>query len=300
MSERTVFTVRIITNVLFTYSHLWGCIELWFKHHLKTFMKTPISYYGGKQTLSKKTVPLFPEHVLYCEPFCGGAAEFFAKPKSAVEVLNDTNKELINFYRTVQNDFVSLEKFIKITLHSRDLHRKASVTYNNPDMFTEIQRAWAVWTLATQSFSSILDGSWGYDKKKRTTSLKIKNRREAFTEELAIRLQDVQIECTDALRIIKSRDAKDSFMRIDPPYVNSDCAHYDGYSWDDFDGLLKVLEKLEGKFMLSSYHSPMLAEYVKRNGWQQKEWKLNVSVNKGSGSGKTKVEVITANYDLMS
>lgn len=37
-------------------------------------MKTPISYYGGKQTLLKHILPLIPSHKLYTEAFCGGAA----------------------------------------------------------------------------------------------------------------------------------------------------------------------------------------------------------------------------------
>jgi len=33
-------------------------------------MKTPISYYGGKQTLLKHILPLIPNHKLYTEAFC--------------------------------------------------------------------------------------------------------------------------------------------------------------------------------------------------------------------------------------
>lgn len=263
-------------------------------------MKTPITYYGGKQKLATIILKLIPEHNLYAEPFFGGGAIFFAKPKSAVEVINDTNKEAINFYRIVQNDFVSLETEIRITLHSRDLHRKASVMYNNPDLFTEIKRAWAFWTLASQSFASIIDGTWGYDVSKNTTSKKVSNKRAAFTEDYAIRLQNVQIECTDAIRIIKSRDGKDSFFYCDPPYFNSDCGHYDGYTLEDFEGLLKTLSGIQGRFMLSSYPSPILKQYVKDMGWYQKEIQQTVSVaNNNSKKGqKPKIEVITTNYPI--
>ena len=47
-------------------------------------MKIPISYYGGKQQLASKIVSLFPEHKIYCEPFIGGAAVFFAKPQAHI------------------------------------------------------------------------------------------------------------------------------------------------------------------------------------------------------------------------
>lgn len=166
-------------------------------------------------------------------------------------------------------------------------------------MFTEIKRAWAVWCLASQGFAGMLDGSWGYDVAKNTTSLKITNKRASFTEDFAIRLQNVQIECTDAIRIIRSRDTKDAFFYCDPPYFNSDCGHYDGYTIDDFERLLITLTKIEGKFLLSSYPSPILAKYKKQFDWHQIEINQTVSVAAKSNKPlKQKTEVLTANYLL--
>jgi len=265
----------------------------------KINLKTPISYYGGKQSLAKKIISLIPEHVLYCEPFIGGGAVFFAKEPSEVEVLNDTNRELMNFYKTVQNDFVGLEKEIRITLHSRDLFSKASVIYNYPDMFSEIKRAWAVWVLSSQSFSAQLDGSFGFDKSKQTTTRKIINNRDRFTEEYAIRLQNVQLESADALYVIRSRDTKKSVFYLDPPYFNSDCGHYNGYSEQDFENLLIQSSKIEGKFLLSSYPSDVLSRYTKANKWYTWSVEKGVTVNnKGGGYQKRKVEVLTANYPI--
>lgn len=48
-----------------------------------------IPWIGGKRRLAKHILPLFPDHVCYVEPFAGGAAMFFLKPQSEVEVLND-------------------------------------------------------------------------------------------------------------------------------------------------------------------------------------------------------------------
>ena len=45
-------------------------------------MKTPLTYYGGKQKLAALIRQLIPDHVLYCEPFCGGAAVFWSKEAS--------------------------------------------------------------------------------------------------------------------------------------------------------------------------------------------------------------------------
>lgn len=262
-------------------------------------MKTPISYYGGKQKLAATIIKLIPPHELYCEPFVGGAAVFFAKPPSAVEVINDTNREMINFYTTVQRDYVSLEKEIKISLHSRDIHHTAQVINNNPKLFSELKRAWAIWVLSAQSFASGLDRDWGYDIKKNSTSKKVHNKREGFTEEYAVRLQQVQIECTDALRIIRSRDTVNSFFYCDPPYYNSNCGHYDGYTLEDYEMLLTTLSKIEGKFLLSSYPSPILTQYAKEFGWHQQQLEFTVSVANNNGKpGKPKTEVLTANYPI--
>lgn len=264
----------------------------------KTKMKTPISYYGGKQKLVSKIVPLLPEHRLYCEPFVGGGAVFWAKEPSGVEVINDTNSELINFYDCVKNDFVDLEKRIRISLHSRQLHRDAKTMYENPHLFSKIDRAWAVWVLASQGFAGMLDSTWGYDIAKNTTSLKISNKRMSFTEDFAIRLQNVQIECADAVRIIRSRDTADALFYCDPPYYNSDCGHYDGYTLEDFTALLTLLSNIDGKFLLSSYPSPILKEFTKAHGWHQIEIVQDVTVAAKSGVRKKKTEVLTANFKI--
>jgi len=260
--------------------------------------KTPISYYGGKQKLLSTILTKIPQHRLYCEPFLGGAAVFFGKEPSQVEVINDTNKELMNFYRVCKEKFLDLQSLVRITLHSRKAHQDAKIINANPHLFTDVQRAWAVWVLSSQSFSSMLDGTWGYDKKKRTTTRKISNKREQFTEDLAIRLQDAQLECADALYVIQSRDTADTFFYCDPPYYNSDCGHYDGYSLEDFEQLLQRLSAVKGKFLLSSYPSPVLMKYAREHGWHQWSLESGVSVNKKSGYMKRKVEVLTANYPI--
>lgn len=262
-------------------------------------MKTPTSYYGGKQNLVKTILPLIPKHTTYVEPFVGGGAIFWSKPKSEVEVINDYNRELINFYECVQNEFIELEKLIRISLHSRSLHNDATVIYNNPHLFDRLKRAWSIWVLSAQSFSSMLDGTWGYDRTKNSTSRKIKSKRDSFTLDLSIRIQNVQIECTDALRVINSRDYKEAFHYCDPPYFNSDCGHYNGYSKDDFENLLKLLSEIKGKFLMSSYPSEILDRYTSKNNWYTLRLEQKVSVANGTGSpGKTKIEVLTANYDL--
>lgn len=92
---------------------------------------------------------------------------------------------------------------------------------------------------------------------------------------------------------------KGAFFYCDPPYYNSDCGHYDGYTVEDFDMLLKELSRLDGKFLLSSYPSELLSKYTSDNDWVTHSVEQSVSVaNSTSKPGKKKIEVLTANYDL--
>jgi DNA adenine methylase len=84
---------------------------------------------------------MIPEHRIYCEPFRGEAAIFFAKEPSPVEVINDANGEIINFYEALKRDFPALERKIEISLHSRKQRHQAEVVYANPDIFDRIKRA---------------------------------------------------------------------------------------------------------------------------------------------------------------
>lgn len=262
-------------------------------------MKPPLTYYGGKQTLAPLIISLIPEHILYGEPFTGGGAVFFHKPPSKVEVLNDTNGELMNFYRVTKDHFQALQKMIQQTLHCRNAYRQAEIIYHNPDLFDEVRRAWAVWVISTQGFASKLDGPFGFDKTDNTCSKRIANKRINFTDEYARRLELTQIEAADGLYIIESRDHEGAFFYCDPPYVGSNCGHYKGYTEADYEALLRLLSRIKGKFLLSSYPSALLEQYSKAYGWEAIQKELFVTVNAKGGNQKRKTEVLTANYPLL-
>lgn len=262
-------------------------------------MKPPITYYGGKQMLSKQIIELIPEHNVYCEPFFGGGAVFFAKPKSNIEVINDINGELINFYKVIKTKFNKLNKEIQTTLHSRESHLAARIIYKNPKLFDEVKRAWAIWTLANQSYASKLNGTWGYDKKENRAVKQLYTKRKNFTDEYAKRLENTEIECEDAIKIIKARDGKTTFFYLDPPYIETNQGHYKGYEKEDFERLLETLSKIKGKFLLSSYPNEILTRYEKQHAWQTEILEVHLSISTNSkGKTKQKKEVLAGNYSF--
>ena len=260
-------------------------------------MKTPITYYGGKILMVKDILPLIPKHHLYCEPFIGGGAIFFAKPPSKVEVINDLDGHVINFYRVAKLRYQELEDEIKASLHSRDLHAEAKAIYGKPVGDSgSVLAAWALWYLAITSFGREIGGSYSYSRVKAVGPI-FNNKKESFTDAIMRRLSCVEIENRDALKVIKSRDAEGSFFYLDPPYVGANMGHYKGYTDEDYLELLTLLSNLKGRFLLSSFPSDILADFTAKNKWEQ------IGISKQNcmapKNGK-KTEVLTANYKLSS
>jgi DNA adenine methylase len=256
-------------------------------------MKTPITYYGGKQNMIKHLLELIPAHRIYCEPFFGGGALFFAKPKSEVEVINDKNGEVINFFKVIKTKFPELQKEIQATLHSRELYKKSMVVYAHPDLFTDVKRAWALWTLTNQGFAGMI-GSWGFGKTD-SKEKSLANKRDDFTKAYEERLRMAQIENNDALKVIDRCDSKETFIYADPPYIGSDMGHYKGYSEEEYKKLLDALAKAKGKFLLSSYPSSILSQYIKKYKWKTKRVEKSVAVTKHTEKKKT--EMLVFNYE---
>ncbi|WP_346688687.1 DNA adenine methylase [Alistipes communis] len=213
-------------------------------------LKTPISYYGGKQMLLKHILPLIPEHTLYTEAFCGGCAVLFAKPPAQCEVINDTNTELVNFYRVAQTQYAALK--------------------------------------------AMIDGTFEYDRSG-TTTQKLRNAKEAFTEELCSRLGRVTVECEDGIDVIRRYDCPEAFHFIDPPYVGSDCGHYNGtFDEEDFSRLLDTLATVEGKFMLTMFPHEKIERFAAQYGWTIH--RLDRTITASKVSRRRQEEWITTNY----
>ncbi len=257
-------------------------------------MKTPISYYGGKQTMLKHILPLIPSHKIYTEPFCGGAAVLFAKQPVNSEIINDINMELTNFYWSAKVYYQDLKVEIDKTLHSRDMHAHAAHIMQYPKFFTPVQRAWSVWVLCKISFASMLDGSFGYDFNGGMPK-KLKNAKDEFTEYLCSRLDAVTIENRDVLKVIETYDSEDSFHFVDPPYINSDCGHYEGcFNEKNMDSLLQLLERIKGKFMLTMFPLPLIENYAIKNGWIIHRVERTISASKTTR--RKQEEWIVCNY----
>ena len=122
-------------------------------------MKSPIPWIGGKSQLKSKIIKSFPPTESYnrfIDVFGGGGSILFAKDKHAdLEIYNDANSDLVNFFRCLKYHSDELKKEIKYYLNSRemflDCRERISVTG-----FTDIQRAAMFYVLVKTGFGASL------------------------------------------------------------------------------------------------------------------------------------------------
>ena len=212
-------------------------------------MKTPISYYGGKQNLVSELLKLIPEHTQYVEPFCGSASLFWEKQKVANEVINDFDLRVANFWEVLQTNFEPLQQIIKTTLHHENNHSEAKRILKE-EMKDPIEYAWAFWVQTVMSFSFKIFGGFAFSFE-REESKTIRIKREQFTRAFYDRIKDVCIFNRDALDLIVIKDNPETFMYFDPPYPESNCGHYERGKNVYYD-LLALLPSLKCKWLLYS------------------------------------------------
>lgn len=210
-------------------------------------MVGPLAYIGGKNRLAKTIVSKIPKHKTYVEPFFGGGQVFFHKDASAVEIINDLNDELVNFFRVCQSHYQELVRYLDYMLLSRKLFELSKQT--NPNTLTDIQKAARFFYLQKNAYGGMVN--------KQRYKLTVEQhpnynpgRIEKILEETHLRLQRVQIECLPYQEILMRCDRPETFFYLDPPYWKKYLYRFN-FKEQDFLGLCEILKKLKGRFILS-------------------------------------------------
>ena len=224
-------------------------------------MNSFLKYMGGKSRLTKKIIPLIPEHTCYCEVFAGASWLLFRKEESTVEIINDINSDLVTLYRVVKHHLDEFIRYLKWVLVSRDefyrFRREA------PESLTDIQRAVRFYYLLKNGYSGrIPTPSFSVSTTKRSGFNLLR-----IEEELSavhLRLCRVYIENKPYQELIPQYDRPGTFFYLDPPYYN--CESYYGkgiFDRADFLRLSSLLGAVQGKFIMSINDVPEIRRLFK-------------------------------------
>ncbi len=199
---------------------------------------------GGKSRHLKTILPAIKPHTCYVEPFAGGLAVLLAKERSDVEVVNDSNRDIVALYRCAQFHLEALLKEMEWQVAARA--NFADHAENRG--LTDLQRAARFLVANLTSFGG---GGTSFGVAK-TCSIGLN--RERIVERLMAlraRLDKVTVECLDWERCVRLYDSPETFFFIDPPYLNSNIRAYAGWTEDQMRHLAAVLSTLQGKWLLT-------------------------------------------------
>ena len=221
-------------------------------------MNSPIKWMGGKYRLRKTIVKMLPKHVCYCEPFGGAGWVLFEKPPSKVEVYNDINSELVNFFRVVRDKPEQLIRAFDYLLISREIFEKFKAL--NLLGVSEVKRAVRFYYLLHFSFSALMKNFLIMPLGNPPRVLK---NIEQDIKQVKERLVNTIIEQRDFEKVINSYDRKETVFYCDPPYYG--LADYSSqgskpFSKDDHVRLRDCLSRIQGKFLLSINAHPEIYE----------------------------------------
>src|SRR3984893_14789653 len=207
----------------------------------------PLPYIGGKNRLATKNISILPEHLTYVEAFAGGAQVLFHKPPSNVEVLNDLDFDIVNFFRVCQWHYEELVRYLRYCLISRKLHELHLVT--NPAMLTDIQRAGRFFYLQKNSFGGLIlkqKFHYGVTQPSNYNPERIPE----IIEHAHRRLQRVQIESLPYELVMQKYDRPTTVFYLDPPYWQRRLYRHN-FAGQDFVTLERRLHGIKGKFLMS-------------------------------------------------
>lgn len=262
-------------------------------------LNSPIKWVGGKSRLRKYVISLIPAHTCYVEPFAGAAWVLFGKPPSDVEILNDKEQELVNFFRVVKEDPEALIASFEWELVSRaEFDRLAGL---DPAQLTNVQRAHRFYYLIMAGWggelhyprfqTSITDGGHG---NRLFGALKTLRQR---LEPIHKRLSTVIIENLDWGDCVERYDREGTVMYVDPPYPDNGCNYsHNMRDWDSHEALAERLGRARCKWILSSYDRSEVRELFSRYFITAVQSSSGMNTEKRGSTRVLNREILITNY----
>jgi DNA adenine methylase len=262
-------------------------------------LNSPIKWVGGKSRLRKYIVPLIPAHTCYVEPFAGAAWVLFGKRPSDVEILNDKEQELVNFFQVVKEKPEELIASFEWELVSRaEFERLANL---DPTQLTDVQRAHRFYYLIMAGWggelhyprfqTSITDGGHG---NRLFGALKTLRQR---LDPIHKRLSTVIIENLDWQDCVDRYDRQGTVMYVDPPYLGNGCNYsHNMRDWDAHKLLSDRLRRTKCKWILSSYDKLEIRELFAQYNFTAIQSSSGMNTEKNGSTRVLNKEIVITNF----
>lgn len=238
-----------------------------------------LSYYGGKFRMADWIIQHFPEHICYVEPYGGAAGVLLRKSPSYIEVYNDVDQEVVNFFEQLRNNSDKLIRQIFLTPYSRFeqqlSHWDLEDGKKRPSKLERARRLYVQSWLSFSGSHGAASSGWRYlVGKERGSKMTEDFNRVDHLFDIAWRLKQVQIESADAFEIFDRFDRETTLFYVDPPYpVDTRSPYWKSRAYrhemtaEHHLELLEKLKSLKGMVVLSTYPNDVYEKLLQ--GWEK-------------------------------
>jgi DNA adenine methylase len=252
--------------------------------------KQVLKYTGGKWRIAEWVIKHFPPHKVYVEACFGSGAIFFTKQPSLVEIINDLDGDVVNLFKACRDYPKELATLIKFTPLARDEYYSCCEKRKTEGMCLERARQimvafWQRYKMADGKTWQVAqnDSCLGYLKDWEDLPNRILN--------VTDRLKHAQIENCNCIDLIKRCNDPDTFIYIDPPYVQSLCSK-NLYKFEMNDNLqmelLKTIKESKSKILISAYDNELYNRELE--GWGTD------TISNTNRNGAVRIEKVYYNY----
>ncbi|MHA1773398.1 MAG: DNA adenine methylase [Candidatus Heimdallarchaeota archaeon] len=241
---------------------------------------------GGKSNVAKKLAGFIPEHKTYIEPFAGGAAVYFAKEPSEVEVLNDIDSEIAFAYKFLKN--ATDEQFARLVKKEWKPVKSRFYKLRDSKPTDPVERYYR--------FYYLMRHSYGFSMKefnpKKSPNVEVTLEK---LQRIRNRLRNTLIYNEEWKKTMMRFNEKDSFAFLDPPYPK-EWPGGNGFSKEDCQDMHDFLKKeWKGKFMLTLNITDWIKEMF--SDFNIRRFKIRRSLSQPEAQ-KPQYEYLITNYPI--
>lgn len=243
-------------------------------------VKSPLRYIGSKRRIAARIASVMDTHICYVEPFGGSAAVLLAKAKSPVEVYNDWDGGLVNFFRVCRDNMPELMEYLKYMPCARaEFDNYAAMDIRAIE--DPVRAAAAYFYMNRCSYAGKqISQNFGYATTASISEAYVSGIRSI--PEFASRLQTVLIEHLHWSDIIDKYDRPETLFYCDPPYYGAEQYYVAKMATEEHLKLAEALSKIQGKAIVSYYESPEIDAIYGQGGlgWTKRSYRICKNLGK--------------------
>ena len=220
-----------------------------------------------------------------------------AKKPAAIEVINDINGDIVNFYQQLRDHGDELLRKIRLTPYAR---AELELSRSSSNGISELERARRFFVTAMMavngSFGAAKGGfsvSSSYSRNGLEARVNRWNGMPDYLKSIVQRFKTMRIENKDAIILFKEFcDRPATLVYLDPPYLGDRVKGYDhdANSEDFHRRLLDVAMKAKCMVFISGYDSVLYNDRLtNQNGWSKEKLEAITKGNNGKCFERTEV-----------